>query len=302
VRTWTDSRGRQIQGAFVRLDGNLVYLSIDGRERGFPLSGFSKEDQQFIQTEHFRLGGEPGLPPGMVDPSQVAGGGRPSPPSGMPSKMPSPRPWQGNPPGGNMGTGGSMPGGLGDMPGESSFARALESMRETQERMFQEQAARQREHDARRMAMRERLREAGRQHDAEIEQMFADARRRTEEARRSAHRPIRTGPPSSFGHYPLGPSRSSTGYDAGYECLNCRKPVPDTAKVGQKCPHCGVLWLEEEDEFGRTVDRASMSSVFADNPAAGAAMVVGIIMAIGVKLLILFAIVRFILYLVRREG
>jgi predicted RNA-binding Zn-ribbon protein involved in translation (DUF1610 family) len=29
-------------------------------------------------------------------------------------------------------------------------------------------------------------------------------------------------------------------------CVQCGKTVPNTAAVGQRCPHCGVIWTDDE--------------------------------------------------------
>jgi len=38
-----------------------------------------------------------------------------------------------------------------------------------------------------------------------------------------------------------------------YACGNCDKPVPN-AKIGDKCPHCGVRWEYEDLGNGQVKD------------------------------------------------
>lgn len=54
---------------------------------------------------------------------------------------------------------------------------------------------------------------------------------------------------------PFGPQRTEIK-----QCLNCKKEIPMSSTVGQKCPHCGIYWSEEQNEFGRVVNKAPASS------------------------------------------
>lgn len=40
------------------------------------------------------------------------------------------------------------------------------------------------------------------------------------------------------------------------ECLSCKKAIPVSSTVGQKCPHCGVIWTEEQNEYGQVTNTA----------------------------------------------
>lgn len=54
---------------------------------------------------------------------------------------------------------------------------------------------------------------------------------------------------------PLGPQFVETK-----QCMSCKKEIPLSSKVGQKCPHCGVFWSEETNQFGQVVNRTPNSS------------------------------------------
>jgi predicted RNA-binding Zn-ribbon protein involved in translation (DUF1610 family) len=49
VRTWTDIQGEQVQGQFVRREGSMVLLTVNGEQRQYPVSGFCDADRQFIE-------------------------------------------------------------------------------------------------------------------------------------------------------------------------------------------------------------------------------------------------------------
>ncbi|MCF6312933.1 MAG: hypothetical protein L3J39_10830 [Verrucomicrobiales bacterium] len=48
IRTWTDSQGRKINAALLKVDGDNITFSIKGREVPYQLSKLSDEDQKFI--------------------------------------------------------------------------------------------------------------------------------------------------------------------------------------------------------------------------------------------------------------
>lgn len=62
-------------------------------------------------------------------------------------------------------------------------------------------------------------------------------------------------PGTSAFNPPLGPQFVETK-----QCLSCKKEIPLSSKVGQKCPHCGVFWSEETNQFGQVVNKAPNSS------------------------------------------
>ena len=50
-RAWTDTQGRKVQAAFIKLDGETIYLqTADGTVYPIPLSRFSAEDQAIAKT------------------------------------------------------------------------------------------------------------------------------------------------------------------------------------------------------------------------------------------------------------
>jgi hypothetical protein len=106
------------------------------------------------------------------------------------------------------------------------------------DRQLADMRARQEEAEARRRRAQEEARQA-----------IEDSRRRMEETRRQNL-------PEWGGSIPGSPYGSS-GSEWTKECCNCGASLPDSTEVGDTCPSCGVLFLAEEDEFGRTVNRAS---------------------------------------------
>ncbi len=54
------------------------------------------------------------------------------------------------------------------------------------------------------------------------------------------------------------------GWETSKRCLSCGRGVPESAGVGQQCPHCGVTWNREIGPG------ASRSNPFSPNPPTGA--------------------------------
>ncbi len=51
TRTWTDAQGRKVEAAFIKLDGDTIYIqTADGSVHPLPLSRFSAEDQEAAKT------------------------------------------------------------------------------------------------------------------------------------------------------------------------------------------------------------------------------------------------------------
>jgi len=48
-RIWTDIRGNRVRGTLVGVEGQKVYLRINGQVRAFPIFGFSSIDQDYIR-------------------------------------------------------------------------------------------------------------------------------------------------------------------------------------------------------------------------------------------------------------
>ena len=63
-RTWTDTSGRQFEGALIRQEGEKVYLNISGRQRAFQLSQLSIADRNFVNSGGQRTTStrKPGVP------------------------------------------------------------------------------------------------------------------------------------------------------------------------------------------------------------------------------------------------
>lgn len=51
TRTWTDSKGRNVEASFIGLDGeNIILQTVDGATHRFPLTNLSAEDQALAKT------------------------------------------------------------------------------------------------------------------------------------------------------------------------------------------------------------------------------------------------------------
>ena len=62
-------------------------------------------------------------------------------------------------------------------------------------------------------------------------------------------------PPSPNLRLPNGPQVTESK-----QCLSCKKEIPLSSSVGQKCPHCGVFWAAEQNQFGQVTNTAPGSS------------------------------------------
>lgn len=46
-----------------------------------------------------------------------------------------------------------------------------------------------------------------------------------------------------YGRSPIRPAENQPAYRYIKYCTSCNEPVPDSAMVGERCPHCGILWV-----------------------------------------------------------
>lgn len=72
LRTWTDIQGEQVQGQFVRRQGSMVLLTVNGEQRQYPVSGFCDADRQFIERAAAMVAAAappPSSPPSSSPPS-----------------------------------------------------------------------------------------------------------------------------------------------------------------------------------------------------------------------------------------
>jgi hypothetical protein len=49
IRVWTDQQGRQVRGRLLRIDGDVVTLSINGRSRIIPIAQLSDDDRAYLK-------------------------------------------------------------------------------------------------------------------------------------------------------------------------------------------------------------------------------------------------------------
>lgn len=134
MRTWTDINGKKLEAELVSVNGLTVQLrTANGQVQTFPVTGFSAQDQQYLQTAGAGMAGAglPGVPasglPGGGMPAGQPGVGFPglpnmpgnlSPSSGLPGAPGQPMiPGMSAPGGPGMTVPGALPGSMGPGPG-----------------------------------------------------------------------------------------------------------------------------------------------------------------------------------------
>ncbi|MEN8695342.1 MAG: SHD1 domain-containing protein [Akkermansiaceae bacterium] len=50
ARTWTDVKGRTIEGELVRVEAEIAVIKVNGREFRIPFQKLSEKDQEFLRT------------------------------------------------------------------------------------------------------------------------------------------------------------------------------------------------------------------------------------------------------------
>lgn len=225
-RGWTDVKGNKLTASFVRLEGKMVVLSKDGEERQFPIDQFCYNDKLYIRQaaldrkkyEKF-AGNRENAVANATPPHQASG----APAGGM---------W-GHSSAGNMG------------PGVNAAQQMLAQQQAEAQRRAQEATARA-EQNLRDMMAR----------NTQSSQPLGPPPIVTRPASPPPP-PVRFSDPSNAAPMPPVPISSPvTDFSPPVKtkiCMNCNKPVPDSAKAGGTCPHCGVVWDYEQDEHGKTI-------------------------------------------------
>ena len=96
ARTWTDLKGNQLEGEFVKVTGDNVVLRHDGKTAVYPLKYFSPTDQDYVRRQ-LKARGEGRLLPSASRPSTI-GGNAPSHPPRWGGSRPSSFPGRMEPP------------------------------------------------------------------------------------------------------------------------------------------------------------------------------------------------------------
>ena len=63
----------------------------------------------------------------------------------------------------------------------------------------------------------------------------------------------------------LAPQQPESPQDLVGSCSNCKKTVTREQSGSMKCPHCGVIWEYEVDEFGRKKEIPGAKEAIAAN-------------------------------------
>jgi len=278
ARTWTDSQGRKIQAKFVRIHQGKVILDRGGKVLSMSYFRLSEEDQEYVRKQ-LEAKGQGHLIP-TVDPeaqAEDASGqnpgmnpATPGPASPMPapaSPMPGFPPQPSSVPRMPSGQSGVSPQGS-TYPGMSSPSSTTSSMPGSMPMPYSPSPP------------------YGSTGTTPMPPGYNPAGTSSSGTPGPSTMPNYSPPYSSpgpsmpsAGSFPTPPTPpmprmprlpfSTTGSPGAeeYECGNCKRTVMN-ARVGQKCPHCGVLWEYEDlgngqvkDASGNVRSKASIGTV-----------------------------------------
>jgi hypothetical protein len=226
-RTWRDLRGKPQVGKFVRIHQGFVVISSGSRAIRIPFYNLSRPDREYLRELLTSRGELAQLPPDRpVDPSTLPADQTPGDTS--PSTETVPEPVAVAPPQQPPSTGGGTGrGATTTTPGATATANSNERLARMQEESRQRMAENQ---------------ERNRQNMQRAQDM----------TQRSLERVQAANP-----HQPESPQ------DIVGSCSNCKKTIKREQSGGMKCPHCGVIWEYEVDEFGRKKEIAGAKEAIA---------------------------------------
>ncbi len=245
-------KGQSADGEVARLEGKTVVLLQNEQERRYPLDQFSYDDKRYIRQaalelqKYQKFAGNresviaQNMQRGPTNPPQL--GGMPLPPVGTGMNSGSPL--------------SAMQQMLAQQQADAARC-AQTAMAEMQNSLPQAPFPGQ---DA--LTRQQQIIEQGRQRMDELQKRQAEAMRQFTE--RTPIVPAPSAPPQPVNAVPVPPVPVSAPVDASPPCLaakvcmSCNKPVPNDAKVGDRCPHCGVIWDVEEDERGNVISRSTV--------------------------------------------
>jgi hypothetical protein len=214
-RTWRDYRGRQTVGKFVRMhQGNVVVLS-GARAVSIPFDSLSRPDQEYLRELLTARGEASQLPfSPSAEPNAIVESqpGAGSEPIASPPEAPAAPSAGSGPP---IGRGGG---------GSDANERLAKMQEENRQRMAEsnERLAKMQEENRQRMAEANERRE----------KMVDLAQQGLQRMKSNL------------------PSHQESPQDIVGNCGNCKTDITREHSQGMKCPHCGVIWQYEVDEFG----------------------------------------------------
>jgi hypothetical protein len=217
-RTWTNLQGKQTKAKFLRMHEKNVILMRGGRVVTSPFESLSRADQDYVR-DLLAERGEDSKIPDVTSPVEDFAPPVVAPPvvEPPPAAIANVPPRFGSAP---------MPRGPGPASepaagrGGSAFFERMRERDEQQRRSFQEQNQRFAEQQAQRM-------EQQKQRNAEAAQQAADREQQHLLAQQEAYHNELVG-----------------------TCSNCKKSLTRDQSELKKCPHCGVVWEYEVDQFG----------------------------------------------------
>lgn len=244
-RTWTSASDETIKAKFVRINEGRVVLLQGNKAHQVTLAELSQEDQEFLRAtltpaEYQELvenntagnnangGGEimPGMAnqPGMINGQPgIIGEGMDG--TAMGRQAPTYRSIYAPP--------------LGD-----EFGTQQKTIHDEMRRQIvqEQEETRRRQEEARALAQ---------QRENERRQQWEEEQQRRMQPPSVASIPAPTIPQPSFPSSSHQPQRD----EAVGTCSNCHKTIYGDVGAGDHCPHCGVFFAEEVDEFGRTTKK-----------------------------------------------
>jgi hypothetical protein len=220
-REWSDKKGNKLKATFVRLEDSKVVLLQNGKERTFPMDQFTYDDKLYIRRAALEA---------QKHPKQIAKNDDP------PARQPGP-----------FSTGFPPP----SYPGGNS---AAETQRQVEEERRRQEAAQQQ------ALVQQRLREA--QAKADQDRQIQEERKRQEAVQRQAQEQERFQQSMAANTPPNTPSSNDPAplMITVKSCMNCKKILPSTIKLGDCCPHCHAYLAYSKDSSGKVAYAPSSSS------------------------------------------
>lgn len=227
-RQWKDDEDNEIKAKFVRMFEGQVVLLQGQKAHKVSFYDLSDEDQAYLRGELEQRGEDSQIPP----PPSSAGGNGPNPITGG-NQAYDPR----------MGNQVAMPPAYAP-PETDDFAKRQQEEHEKNRREIEK-----REAEARRVAeelKRKREEDARREQQEEEERIARQTQRMQDMARQNEQDMV------ARNNDIFGSSGGSSGNQPAGSCGSCKKTIYGNYGAGDRCPHCGILFTSEVDEFGRT--------------------------------------------------
>ncbi|PQO25070.1 hypothetical protein C5Y96_26570 [Blastopirellula marina] len=230
-RQWKDKDDNEIKAKYVRMFEGKVVLLQGRTSHKVSFYDLSDEDQIYLRRELEERGEDSQIPA----PTANAGGNGTNPITGGGDQPYDPR----------MGNQAAMPPAYAP-PEMDDFAKKQQEEHERNRREIEKQQA-----EARRIAEEQKRR---REEEAQREQQRQDEllARETQQIQDMENRMRQNEQDMIARQNEFFGGGSNSGNQPSGSCSSCKKMIYGNIGAGDRCPHCGIFFASETDEFGRT--------------------------------------------------